>query len=579
MGNTLTVSRAAIAVSFCVALFNGCAHHMGQTRHSRELDLADAVIVVASSDTVQAKAADMLSDEIARRTGIRLEITDSMPNPGASAIVLGRGDTVKPTLSPPEGLKLPTKAEGYAIWAANNKVYLVGRDDRGSLFAAGRLIRLLTMSKDRIGVPPDLRLASAPEFPIRGHQLGYRNLNNTYDTWDLATYEQYLRDLIIFGTNAIELVPTLNPDRKPGPHMEKSMWQMNEALSEMIGSYGLDVWMWVKVMYKDVNTPEAEQQGLAKRRRLFESLPHLDAVFVPGGDGGDTPVEVLMPWLGRLAEVLRDVHPNATLWVSNQTYEAKDNDFFFNYLQTQSPDWLEGVVYGPWTTVSIPEVRRRTPKRYKLRRYPDICHCLGCQYPVPQWDRTFSQTFGREPICPRPRSMTHIHNLYATFADGFITYSDGATDDLNKFVWSALGWDSKTGIETIVHEYAKTFFGDRCADDAARGLLKLEDDWLGPVAENKGIDQTLKIWQDIAQRGGDELADNWRLQMYLCRAYYDSYLKHRSAAESSYQAIAYEALKRAPQMGVKEAIDKARSELARVDTEKPAQRSVGRGII
>jgi hypothetical protein len=172
--------------------------------------------------------------------------------------------------------------------------------------------------------------------------------------------------------------------------MEKSMWQMNEALSEMIGSYGLDVWMWVKVMYKDVNTPEAEQQGLAKRRRLFESLPHLDAVFVPGGDGGDTPVEVLMPWLGRLAEVLRDVHPNATLWVSNQTYEAKDNDFFFNYLQTQSPDWLEGVVYGPWTTVSIPEVRRRTPKRYKLRRYPDICHCLGCQYPVPQWDRTFS---------------------------------------------------------------------------------------------------------------------------------------------------------------------------------------------
>jgi hypothetical protein len=476
------------------------------------------------------------------------------------------------TVSPPAGLEVPTKADGYAIWADNEKVYLLGRDDRGALFAAGRLIRLLAMSKGAVRVRSDLRLANAPEYPIRGHQLGYRNLNNTYDKWDLAAYEQYVRDLIIFGTNAIELVPTLNPDKKPGPHMQKSMWQMNEALSEMIGSYGLDVWTWIKVMYEDVNTPEAQDHALEKRKRLFKSLPHLDAVFVPGGDGGDTPVEVLLPWLGRLARVLREVHPKATLWVSNQTYEAKDNDLFFNYLQTESPDWLAGVVYGPWTTVSIPEVRRRTPGKYKLRRYPDICHCLGCQYPVPQWDRTFSQTFGREPICPRPKGMTHIHNLYAPLTDGFIAYSDGATDDLNKFIWSALAWDSKTAVETVLHEYGKTFFGDNCADVVVRGLLKLEANWVGPVAENKGIGRTLRIWRDIARRGGDELADNWRLQMYLYRAYYDSYLKNRSNAELDYQAKAYRALKRASQIGVTRAIDNARLELARVDAEKPAHK-------
>jgi hypothetical protein len=539
---------------------------------SAQLDLTDAVIVFDSSEAVRARAADMLSDEIANRTGVRLEVTNSMPKPNESAIVLGTIDSMGRALLPPKGLKVPSTAEGYAIWVDNRRVYLVGRDDRGALFAAGRLIRLLGMSKSRVGISADLRLADAPEYPIRGHQLGYRGLNNTYDTWDLATYEQYVRDLIIFGTNAIELIPTFDPTRKSGPHMKKPMWQMNQALSEMAGSYGLDVWMWIKVTHREVKTPAAEKQTMAKRRRLFESLPHLDAVFVPGGDGGDTPVEVLMPWLGRLAQVLHEAHPEATLWVSNQTFEAKDNDFFFNYLQNESPDWLTGVVYGPWTTVSIPEVRRRTPRKYKLRRYPDVCHCLGCQYPVPQWDRTFSQTYGREPICPRPRGMAHIHNLYAPLSDGFITYSDGVNDDLNKFIWTSLGWDSKTNVETILHEYGKTFFGDKYADAVARGLSKLEQNWAGPVAENEGVDGTLRIWQEIARQGGDDLAGNWRLQLYLFRAHYDSFLKHRAAAEIAYQAEAYEALKQAPEIGATEAINRARSALARADTEKPEQR-------
>ncbi|MHC4185389.1 MAG: glycoside hydrolase family 20 zincin-like fold domain-containing protein, partial [Planctomycetota bacterium] len=198
--NIVSAHRVMLIVLFCLSLFSGCAHR-----------LAKAVIVIDSSDTVRAKAAEMLSDEIANRTGVRLEVTNSMPGPAGTAIVLGTVGSVGRALSLPEGLEVPSKAEGYAIWVDNKRVYLVGRDNRGALFAAGRLIRLLTMSKGKIGVSASLRLADAPEYPIRGHQLGYRGLNNTYDTWDLATYEQYVRDLIIFGTNAIELIPIFDP--------------------------------------------------------------------------------------------------------------------------------------------------------------------------------------------------------------------------------------------------------------------------------------------------------------------------------------------------------------------------------
>ena len=74
-----------------------------------------------------------------------------------SAIVLAV-DSMKPIPSPPQGFDVPSKAEGYAIWTENHKVYLLGRDDRGVLFAAGRLIRLLSMSKGRVCIPADLRL-------------------------------------------------------------------------------------------------------------------------------------------------------------------------------------------------------------------------------------------------------------------------------------------------------------------------------------------------------------------------------------------------------------------------------------
>jgi len=559
-----------LSVMFAVS---GCGRLVSGPVVPREIDLGRAVIVADQSKTVHAKAADMLADEIEKRSGIRLAIVESVPDPPVPVIVLG---TIESLAGSVKGAAVPDKAEGYAIWVETNQakrraVYLVGRDDRGALFAAGRLVRMLRLGRGSVGISSDVRIATAPEYPIRGHQFGYRNLNNTSDAWDVAAYEQYIRDLVLFGTNTLELIPTLSPDKKPGFHMGKSMWEMNSALSEVLDSYGLDVWMWLKLYYKEIRTTEAEAEAMAKRRALFRSFERLDAVFIPGGDGGDTPVDVLMPWLGRLAKVLREVHPDATLWVSNQCFKLEENDFFFDYIRDKQPDWLEGVVYGPWTRIPIAEVRKRTPKRYKLRRYPDISHCLGCQYPVPQWDSAFALTLGREPVCPRPRGMSHIHNLYAPLTEGFITYSDGVSDDMNKFLWSALGWDSKAEVEDVLREYGKVFFGNEHGSVVAKGLMMLEENWVGPILENDGIERTLAHWQGIADKGGEALASNWRMQLHLFRACYDAYLRRRVIAESRYEARAMKAIGRAEQDGVAAVIGAARDALAEVDRNPPAQ--------
>ena len=68
----------------------------------------------------------------------------------------------------------------------------------------------------------------------------------------------------------------------------------------------------------------------------------------------------------------------------------------------EKPAWLGGVVYGPWISVPLPELRAAIAPEIKIRNYPDITHNVVCQYPVPDWDLAFALTLHRECYNPRP---------------------------------------------------------------------------------------------------------------------------------------------------------------------------------
>lgn len=523
------------------------------------IDLAKAAIVPAPHQGVVLKAAEMLQEELAERSGITLPIADMPPASGIT-IAIGTVDSIK-------GVEVPEKAESYGIAVTGDVVKLVGRDMRGAMFAAGRLIRLAHCSAGSISLDLSKPIATAPDVPIRAHQLAYRDTANTYDAWTVETYEQYLRDLILFGCNGIELIPNLDPEAKDGSVMTESMQSMNVKLSALFGSYGIDVWLWSAVMAdgkEDVTTPEGAAAALEKRKKMFSDFPVIDHVFVPGGDDGDTPAEHLIPFLEKLAPILKESHPNAKLWVSNQTFTLEENDYFFGYLEKESPDWLAGLVYGPWTKMSWEEIRERTPARYPLRRYPDINHTLRCQYPVPDWDPVFANTVGREPMMPMPKMQKHIYLRYRDVSDGFGTYSDGIHDDLNKVVWSAYGWDPDSDLDALLEEYGKVWWNADLAKDVAKGLFMLEENWVGPILENATIPKTLALWESISKRCAD-FDTNWRAQMYLFRARFDAYVQEKARAESGFEKEALAALANAPQTGVEKSITEARTALAQAD--------------
>lgn len=525
------------------------------------IDLSDATVVAPQSRPVQLQAARMLVAEVREGTGLSWrEVT--APEPDTPAIVLGSVEDFPGDLpSPPAGMSAPQAAEGFAMWVdatpSAPRVYLVGRDDRGVMFAAGRLLRLLAMNKGEALLASNTRLATAPQYPVRGHQIGFRAVNNTYDKWTLEQYEQYLRDLIRFGTNSIELTSSMG-DAKANEHMIESPATMNPKLAKLFASYGMDVWVWIGV--GDIKNPADADRELEEQRRYFATFSVLDHVFVPGGDPGSNAPQDLLPFLARMAAMLREVHPKAKLWLSNQGFDHDENDYLFSYLNDHQPRWLAGLVFGPWTHITLAETRARTPKQYPIRRYPDICHSVRCEYPVSHWDRAFAFTLGREPFNPRPLAHAHIHNALAKDSVGFISYSDGATDDVNKIVWNALSWDPSLKVEDILKDYARAFVSVEHADAIAKGLLMLEANWAEPLLDNEGVDATLDHWKKLEAKA-PEIRNNWRFEQCLLRATYDAFTRRRLAVETEAEAKATAALAKAGETGVAEALRAARAAL------------------
>ena len=201
-------------------------------------------------------------------------------------------------------------------------------------------------------------------------------------------------------------------------------------------------------------------------------------------------------------------------------------------------------------------VRNRLPERYGLRDYPDITHNKLCQYEVQDWDQAYALTEGREAINPRPAEYAAIFSQTSGYTNGFISYSEGVNDDVNKTIWSALSWDPSLAPREILVEYARVYFKPAIAERAADAILALEKNWHGPLIDNGAVEGTLREWQQLAKLNPD-LESNWRWQMCQLRANYDTYLRHRLVNETRLESEANAILASSGKLGADKAMAEA----------------------
>ncbi len=541
-----------------------------------DLDLTKATVVIrpGTLPAAEATAARVLVEEIEKRTGLRWPVTTNWPDGGV--VIALSSSTVesgwlkarpRPAEKDPPGLQ----PEGFRLAAEGAEspqpiVWISGADGRGVLFGVGQLLRSSSWGKGFVRLPSPLDIATAPALPIRGHQLGYRHTANSYDGWDEKQFEQYIRELALFGANSIEGIPF--QDERKSPHMPVTRSVMNRKFSEICARYDLDYWIWAPADF-DLKDTAKRTAHLEKHEALFRDCARLDAVFFPGGDPGDNDPELVMAYLADLSRVLVKHHPRAKVWLSMQGFESPKVDYVHRWINEQMPDWLGGLVAGP-SSPPIPETRARLPQRYGLRDYPDITHTVRCQFPVAWWDPAFHLTLGREPVNPRPVYYKVIQDYFGDYTSGFISYSDGVHDDVNKAVWSRLGWQPDATPRAMLLDYTRCFFGAVVAEPAADGILALEKNWEGSLAENGGVPATLALWQDLERRA-PELRNNWRWQLCLLRAYYDAYTRERLIYESELENEANQILAEAPARGAGAAMTSALARLQEA-TAKPVRK-------
>ena len=470
----------------------------------------------------------MLVEEIEKRTQLRLKISSQVP---AGA----------PTIQ----LRLAAgKPESFTIASTNNEVVVSGADDRGIVFGAGYLLRQFHMSRQRLELDANLKIATGPKYAVRGQQLGYRPKTNAYDAWNVAMWEQYIRELAIFGNNTIELIPPRSDDSDDSPHFPLPKIEMMVEMSRIANEYGLDVSIWYPAMDKDYSDAATVEFALKEWEEVFRKLPRIDAIFVPGGDPGHTQPKYMFGLLEKQTASLHKYHPKAQMWLSPQGFTKDWRDEFWG-LMAKDPKWLSGLVFGPQVYGSLEEFRGLTPKRFPIRFYPDITHSIHAEFPVPDWDLAYATTEGRETINPRPVDETAIFHRYQKFADGFVSYSEGCNDDVNKFVWSGLLWNPEASTKSILTDFSRFFIGDDMADDFANGLFALEQNWRGPLASNRQVPVTIAQFKDMERRATPQQRLNWRFQEALYRAYYDAYVQSRLLSENRQEEMAMAALAKA----------------------------------
>lgn len=535
-----------------------------------DLQLHDAVVVSRPGKLPFAEqtAAKVLVEEVEKRTSIRLGVSTTWPEgkpviaikSGKSASEWGRRVPIR------QGADLPEiRPEGYRLYVEKQNqqpvVWLIGADAKGALFGAGNLLRRLKWSQGKLTIASGLDITTAPALAIRGHQLGYRAMTNTYDAWSVAQFEQYIRELTFFGANSIEGIPF--QDRRKTPVMKVPRPEMNRALGEICQCYGLDYWAWVPANFS-LKDETRRTQMLKLCEEFFRATPVFKGFTFPGGDPGDNPPELVLPFLEEIAKLLGQTHPNARVWLSLQHFTPAEIDDTFNYINRHMPPWLGGLVAGPGSP-PMQGVRSRLAERYGFRDYPDITHNKLCQYQVPDWDQAYALTEGRESANPRPTGYAAIFSRTSGYTNGFITYSEGVNDDVNKTIWSALGWDPGLAPREILVEYARVYFTPDVAERAADAILALENNWRGPLIDNGAVEGTLHEWQQL-EKMTPSLETNWRWQMCQLRTNYDAYLRHRLVNETRLESEANAILIHSEELGADRAMAEAGHVLNRAVT-------------
>ena len=467
-------------------------------------------IVISASKEKEIFAAELLAEELEMRTG-KAPVVVSKPE-GECYIELKLVDE--------------SDSEDFRIEQDGKKITVTAHRLRSLIYGYSMFLRKSVVRDGELVLTKDISGDYSPYMPVRGHQLSYTDMNNTYEAWDEKQYERYIRDLMMFGLNTVE--GCLGKDEKPTKLMKYSFEEITKLKSAICQRLDIDFSMWSPFTSKRSDDDSAEY--------LIETckdIPEFNIFFPPGGDPGDLQAEDFFKRCKTVKKELNKHFPDMELWPSAQAPHEYDDwgDRFIKEM-AKLPEEIDGVVYGPNHPFTLDTMRRSIDLKYPIRYYPDVGHNVRCEIPVhfdrEDWHYAYASTLSREAVNPRPSEYRLVHRLTKQYVCGSVSYSEGVNDDVNKFVFGALDFDPDSELREILRDYARSFFPETDTEKMVDVIFGLEQNWNGDPAENSSVDN---VFNTLMQMKTEKLEENWRFVILLFRASCDKIVRDRRIFE------------------------------------------------
>lgn len=416
--------------------------------------------------------------------------------------------------------------DSFTVEQQGDVFTLIASGIRGLVFAYALFLRKTEFKNGEAALVQEIAGTYAPDKRIRGHQIGYRTTPNTYDAWSYEDYGRYYLDLMYMFCNTVEHIPYEGLESRRNRLMKYDEEEFLVKATEMADELDLDVSLWWPNAEGETDESAAE-----RRKKLLSTLARVDAIFPPGGDPGSLPADELVKRCQAIEEAAKTVFPTVEMWPSAQAPHEFENwgEALIDALKGKK-EGIEGIITGPNHAFKMDDLRRKLPVEYPIRFYPDITHNVRCEYPVhfdrDDWHFALITGLGRECTNPRPMEFRRLHRLTRPYVCGSVSYSEGITDDVNKFIWSHMDFEPDCDIRESLSDYARLFFYGADVEKLADAILRLELDWTCDPGENPTIDTTFNIYNEL-KRDYPFLEQNWRFNQLRFRALCDWVLRYR----------------------------------------------------
>jgi hypothetical protein len=389
-------------------------------------------------------------------------------------------------------------------------------------------------------LPFILHAAATPE-PVFEHRTLYApaHFGNSYEVMGQREMRAMFDDAVHWGFNAycdwFDTVDCADLFADPHFNMGKALWQRKKANFRSAQDAGLKCELCItpnhvfldqcrpdlratpgKRIFGQLicpSKPEARAIILKNYENMFKDLAaagvKLSALCPCPYDYGGCACEACQPWILTFAKLCHDIHgvaekhhPGIEMNFVGWWWSAEEHKLFAEWADAEAPGWVNSInLHIPYGKTRVGDVV--LPKGCERRAFVHIGYADKAQP---------KDVYGHlGPVIAATRIPETIAGLNAQGVTGFMAYSEGIYEDVNKALLAGITSGQYAMADTVLQAYAERYF--KASGDKAQAWAAWLKQWGAPFeADATRAAATLKeLSQGLP-------ADDWRVRHWAIKA-------------------------------------------------------------